>query len=62
MITFLADTFEEVRRKIDLINKTVCVKAESSRVYCSDSDVPDEVLKKYWKEYKDSDIVQDELF
>lgn len=50
MITFLADTFEEVRRKIDLINKTVCVKTESSSVYYSDSDVPDEVLKKYWKE------------
>lgn len=50
MITFLADTFEEVRRKIDLINKTVCVNTESSSVYYSDSDVPDEVLKKYWKE------------
>lgn len=50
MITFLADTFEEVRTKIDLINKTVCVKTEASSVYYSDSDVPDEVLKKYWKE------------
>lgn len=49
MITVLADTFEEVRNKIDMINKTVYVKTETN-VYYSDSDVSDEVLRKYWNE------------
>jgi hypothetical protein len=48
MITVLADTYEEVRRKIDLINKTVYVKTESN-VYYSDSDISDDALKMYWQ-------------
>ncbi len=49
MVTLLADTFDEVRRRIDFINKNVYVKTESN-VYYSDTNLLDDELRKYWKE------------
>lgn len=49
MVTVLADSFDEVRSRIDLINKRIYVKTES-KVYYSDTTITNEELRKYWLE------------
>ena len=49
MVTVLADTFDEVRSKIDFINKCVYLKTESN-VYYSDTNLSDDELREYWNE------------
>lgn len=49
MVTVLADTFDEVRKRIDLINKSVYVKTDSS-VYYTDTTLSDNELSAYWNE------------
>jgi len=47
MITMLADNYEDVRNRIDSINKNVTLVTDSN-VYHADADMSDEELKRYW--------------